>query len=325
MLIATGTSFRAFKDDEMIRFDQEFAKVSAQTQEDTLEIVLTHGIYLRKKTAKKRYLVNGVGKRKKDLTSNLFAVLFEPQDLLIILGSPSNRRNYFNSTLSQIDWKYAQALTNYQKGMKQRNKLLYQIREGEASLSQLEFWDQHLLKHGQYITQQRQKLIDYLNHHKHQSQFLSSIYQTYQIPQDQLIFQFDYDHSHITKERLQHYQQAEIASANTLIGPHRDELMIQFIQNITNQSSLGYKPIASYGSRGQQRLAVLALKLAQANYIHHQTNTRPIILLDDIFSELDHTNDQIVLDIIKNYQTIITTTEITTIDLKTDVKIIKLS
>ncbi len=317
-LIATGSSFRSGYDQEIIHFDNEFAKAEATILKDRLQVLLTKGVYMGKKTSKKRFLVNDVGRRKKDFIQNLKVVLFEPQDLLIILGTPSFRRKLLDNLLTQIDWKYTQALLNYRKGLKQRNKLLFSIREGIALVDQLEFWDQYLLKNGQIITQYRKDFLSYLNNVANQNIFLSSIYDQYDFDKNQVIFRFEYDHSYITEKRLSKYQQAEIGSAKTLIGPHRDDVIINF------KIDKDYKNIANFGSRGQQRLGILALKLGEAEYLREKTNYKPIILLDDIFSELDEVNDLIVMNLIEKYQTIITATEIGDLTKFDDVEIIKL-
>lgn len=343
----------------MIQFNQEFSRVIGtiiqtpftkggmatgqvifdETKEssnhDSLEIILTHGSVQGKKMSKKRYLLNGVGKRKKDFTSQLNTVLFQPQDIDLVIGSPSRRRHYFNEVLSQTDWKYAQAITTYSKAIIRRNKLLSSIREGEASENQLEFWDTMLIKHGSLIHKYREKYLKYLNSATNQSQFIKPLYQKNYISPDTQLFQFDYDHSVISAERLEKYHAAEIASATTLVGPHRDDIEIKYSPKLSSrtdaqQSDTGspihnkFRKLASYGSRGQQRLGVLTLKLGELEYLTQQTKQRPLLLLDDIFSELDNENDQLILELIQKQQTVITATEVDHIQKLGDAQVIKL-
>jgi DNA replication and repair protein RecF len=313
-LLAIGKSFRTGKDEEMIAFDKEFSRVSGDIGGESLEVVLTHGIWQGKKVAKKRFLLNGTGKRRKDFISNLRVVLFEPQDLQLIIGSPARKRNYLDFLLSQVDREYDRSLLAYQKGVRQRNKVLHSINEGRAKTNQLEFWNQLLIKNGEIIRKKREIYIDFLN------QFLAdkSLDIDTKVKKNLPVIFIKYEPNAITTQRLQKYQQAEIATGNTLIGPHRDNFLI-FQKN-------GYKnrDLDTYGSRGEQRLAVLAMKLTELEYIFEKTKERPLLLLDDIFSELDHDHQELVLAIVNKQQTIITTTSLEFVSRKNNIEIVTL-
>jgi len=287
-LLATGRSFRARLEKEMIRNDCEmgFAKGLIKTNglldaENEVEIILTNGEVMAKRTAKKIYKVNGVGKRKSDFVGNLIAVLFRPEDIEIVIGSPSIRRDYLDLVLEQIDRDYLRSSLPYKKGLRQRNKLLLKIRDGEAQRSQLYFWDNFLIKNGDLISDKRREFIDFLNESFHD-------------------LSVEYDASAISKERLAKYSQQEIAVGTTLVGPHRDDFIIKDKKG---------RNLSLFGSRGEQRMSILYLKIAELEFIEKKTDEHPVLLLDDIFSELDENHRDEVLKIIPKQQTIITTTE----------------
>jgi len=307
-LLATGKSFRAQLDTEMIGYGQEFGKVTAKIknnqENEQLQIILTTGQFLGRRIAKKKYLVNGVARRMIDFVGNLRVVFFGPEDLKIILNSPSVRREWLDSVLQQVDREYRRAIVSYYKGLRQRNKLLEQIREGGKPVSVLFFWNKLLLENGQIITDKREELIDFVNQQPGYFDHLKIVYEK----------------NIISQQRLDHYQEKEIAAGVTLTGPHRDDFKI-FSQNHTKERDLH-----AFGSRGEQRTAVFSLKLAELEFISFKTGERPLLLLDDIFSELDHQRRERLLSIIPKQQTIISTADIDLLskkDLK-KMKVIKL-
>ncbi|TSC54022.1 MAG: DNA replication and repair protein RecF [Microgenomates group bacterium LiPW_16] len=289
-LLATGHSFRAEVEREMIRYGKEMSNVKCSAEggsnRETLEIILTTGEVMRAKTAKKFYKVNGVGKRMVDFVGLVRSVLFWPEDLNLVTNSPSLRRKYLDLTLSQVDREYRRSLLSYEKGLRQRNKLLEKIRDEGASRSQLLFWDQLLVKNGGLLTDKRIEFIEFVN-----NLHLSTL---------NLQFKLGYDKSVISADRLEQYAQEEVAVGATLVGPHRDDF--KFL--------LDLRDLSCFGSRGEQRLAVLWLKLCELEFISQKTGERPILLLDDIFSELDHEHRKHVLELIPQQQTIITTTDL---------------
>lgn len=270
MLLATGKSFRADLDSELIQWNEKFSRVKATTDDSKLEIVIT---------PTKKYLVNGVARRHVDFVGNLRAVLFWPEDLELVTDSPSLRRRYLDSILVQVDREYRRNLLSYERGLRQRNRLLDFIRDGKAHRHQLLFWNQLLIRSGSYITDTRQRYIDFVN--------TSKEYFTL------------YDKSIISESRLNQYKDEEIAAKATLVGPHRDDFSINY----------NGRDLSKFGSRGEQRLAVLWLKRGELSYIETETRDRPILLLDDILSELDQAHRAIVLSIIGNQQTIVTSAD----------------
>ncbi|NMC35427.1 DNA replication/repair protein RecF [Candidatus Beckwithbacteria bacterium] len=304
-LLAIGKSFRAGRDEEMVHFGEDFGRVSADVDGQSLEIVLTRGQWQGKKVAKKRFLLSGVAKRRKDFIGRLKIVLFQPQDIDLVLGSPSRRRDYLDMVLSQIDSEYDRSLLSYQKGVRQRNKLLTAISEGRAKISQLEFWDRLLAKDGEIISQKRADYLDFLNRLAAQASFRHQLLGTN--GNDDLLpeFSFAYKPNRISLQRLKNHQAAEVATGVTLVGPHRDDFTFMHQHDSEEPTAL-----ATYGSRGEQRMSVLALKLGELTFVKTKTQEEPVLLLDDIFSELDHPHQEIVLRIIGKQQTIMTTTDL---------------
>ena len=309
-LLSTGKSFRAKVQEEMISYDEEVGRVKGRISQKKsnegkeskdhtdLEITLTRGEITvgespkrTEKAPRKRLKVNGVVRRLIDFSGNFKVTLFAPWHLDLVTESPSGRRDFLDSVLSQIDREYRRAILSYSKGLRQRNKLLLRIREEGLSRSQLLFWNKLLIKNGNYISEKRGEFINYANgtegfdHHE---------------------FSLEYDKSAISEGRLEQYAKEEVAAATTLVGPHRDDMQFS-ISN--SQFSRAKRDLARYGSRGEQRMGVLWLKLAELSYIEEMSGEKPTLLLDDIFSELDHEHREIVFGISKNQQTIITTAD----------------
>ncbi|MBU2632167.1 DNA replication and repair protein RecF [Patescibacteria group bacterium] len=292
-LLSLGKSFRAEKEIDVIKFNEDLARVKGSIQKDNqtldLEVVISSGQFEGTSKFSKKYLVNGVGKRRVDFSANLLSVIFAPNDLEIVVGSPSLRRNFLDDILEQTDYEYRVALATFTKGLRQRNALLSLAREkGIRNEKQFEYWDKLLIENGEKITHKRGEFVAYLNTFK----------------KDIFDFAVIYDKSIISKERLLQYKDAEVGSGVTLVGPHRDDLSFSMFDEPTKST----KEIKSYGSRGQQRLVILQLKLLELEYIGEKTGYSPILLLDDVFSELDEDHIGIVLEASKNQQTIITTT-----------------
>lgn len=296
-LLATGKSFRAGLEQEMISYGKEIGRIKARISQDrtkeTLEILLTTGQVRGEKVAKKKYLLNGISKRRMDFIGELRCVLFGPEDLEIIVNSPSTRRDYLDRVLEQVDREYRRANLSYQKGLRQRNKLLEQIREEGKPRSILFFWDKLLIENGEIITQKREELIEFINQ---QPDYFGDL-------------EIEYDKSGISPQRLEKYAQEEVAAGMTLVGPHRDDFKV----GIKDQAS-ETRDLHVYGSRGEQRTAVFSLKLAELEYLADKTESRPVLLLDDIFSELDQERRKKLLEVIPKQQTIITTTDLDLIE-----------
>jgi len=277
--LATGKSFRAEKEIEVIKEGSPFARCVSEGQAG-LEI-----IWDARERFSKLYRINGVGKRQVDFVGNLRCVLFAPQDIEIVADSPSTRRRYLDSVLNLVYREYRVASHIYEKALRQRNRLLWRIREEGlgARGQQLEYWDELLITNGKIVHEKRREYLEFLG--------------------------FPYDHSIVSAERLERYAAQEIASATTLVGPQRDDFSI----------IIKGKNIKTFGSRGEQRLAIFDIKLGELAYVEKVTGEKPVLLLDDIFSELDHENRHKVLEIIPKQQTIMTTTDLHLVE-KTAIK-----
>lgn len=289
-MASTGNSFRAGKIEEMILFDQELGRCKVKTKkddaEDEVEVIVTRGMVQGKRTQHRLFSVNGVKKRKKDAVGKFFTVLFRPEDMRLIEGSPSRRRSYLDDPLAVLYPAYAASLKTYEQTLRRRNKLLQQVREGEQPRATLQYWNMSLIKHGKVIQ-------------KYRREFLA----TFADVAFPLTFSIQYDASVISAERIEKYLSREIAAGYTLVGPHKDDISI--ILHDGNREL----DMAVFGSRGQQRLAVLWLKYCELEYLAREGGQKPLLLLDDIMSELDDDSQQVVLETLKQYQSVVTSTD----------------
>lgn len=288
-LLSTGVSVRAGRTEEMLNWGAEIATVTGivrNKDEDytSLTVVLTPGVYMGKRTTKRRYLVDGAPRARARFAGRLVAVLFRPEDLRLVEGSPSRRRQYLDEVLSQSASEYARALTAYEGALRRRNRILDEIREGRAERNQLAFWDATMVKNGNIITDYRRSYLEYLS-------ATESAFGRYELL---------YDASTISPERLAKYASEEVSAGHTLVGPHKDDLRMM---------GEGEKDLHIYGSRGEQRLAVLFLKLGAMNYLEEELQVKPLLLLDDIFSELDVEHRREVVAMTMGRQVIITTAD----------------
>lgn len=295
-LLSTGSSFRAGKLAEMIRLDKEYARLKIKLeypdQEFVLEIALSRGVVNGAKAPISKYWRDGAGKRKKDVVGTLLAVSFKPEDLRLIEGSKARRRAYLDEVLSAVDPQYAYFAKINDQILRKRNKLLLNIQQQEMPRSVLGYWDAKLIEAGEYLQTKRANFVKFI--------------QDSTIKLHDLKFSAQYLPSLLSKSRLAEYSRREVAAGHTLIGPHKDDLQVFFeLPAAASQENL-----ATYGSRGQQRLGVLWLKLQQQAFLKNQTGQNPVVLLDDIWSELDKQARDVLVQVVQNHQTIITTTEL---------------
>lgn len=254
----------------------------------------------------KRIRINGVVLRAIDLIGQINVVPFSVLDINIVGGEPSLRRRYLDTTISQVDNRYLRQLQRYNRVVWQRNRLLRHIADKSASPDELIFWDGELVQSGSYIMEKRQQTVaslEYLVHsihyelsgEKQELQFLyirsiDRIIDTRGISSD--------DISEAFASALQSVRNRELAQGVSLLGPHRDDL--RFLSNEVD--------IGTYGSRGEQRILSLSLKLAEAEFIERETKESPILLLDDVLSELDSRRRSCLLQHVARYQQVLMTT-----------------
>ena len=310
--LATGQSHHATSDRQLINFltlrteNLPFAKIVAEAVGRTdpapkrLEIrLILDPTQTGDGRLRKEIFINGVKRRVSDLAGQVNGVLFLPQDLTIIEGSPSDRRRYLDLALGQVDPTYAFALTEYGKVLSQRNALLKQLQERGGSDGQLEFWDEKLCEHGALIINARAAALAELETlasaiHRDLTGGKDGLRLAYHpaydpaaAPEGQLGLPLDVPVHRVglapsevqagLRQRLRETRGEEIARGMTLCGPHRDE-----IRFLASGIDLG-----TYGSRGQARTAVLALKLAEVDWMRTKSGEWPILLLDEVLAELD--------------------------------------
>ena len=251
----------------------------------------------------KRYRVNGVDRRASEMVGQLNAVLFTASDLEFVYGPPSVRRRYLDILISQLDRGYLRSLQRYQNIVRQRNRLLRMVRIGSSRPDELDFWNQQLVLEGQRVTQGRGSAVQNLSRlarpaHEELSGGAESLDLVYRpnvdAGDDESAEAFADAFRRVIEERLDR----EIAQGVTLAGPHRDDVLVL----------AGGASAASYASRGQVRTAALAIKLAEAAHIADRRGQQPVLLLDDVLSELDASRRAHVLSAISNYEQCIIST-----------------
>lgn len=290
-----GEGFRESREEELIRWEQPMANIAGKFR--TLHDELQFQVMFREmgERVEKSYFFN---KTKRTLfqylTDQTRAVLFTPDTIEIITGAPLLRRNYLNKILSAADITYKKKLTNYENAIRRRNKLLEQHRSREDLQDELTFWDQYLEENGSYITAKREEYIKWLNENN---------------TLDTRSFEVRYRKNEISVARLHETFELERKMRKTSIGPQKDDIEIYITSAKTT------KNVALYGSRSEQRLTMFWMKLNEIRYIEAEIGKRPLLLLDDVFSELDMSNKATVMNLISEYQTILTTTEEELLDL----------
>jgi DNA replication and repair protein RecF len=288
--LLSGTGFREVKELELIQFEKEQAILSGIFSDGLNN---THNqIQLLKadnNRTKKNFFINKTKKSVQKFKSTTpQAVLFAPEDIQIITGSPSRRRRYFDEVLSNIDPVYKNKLHNYEEALRKRNKILETFESESKLREELKFWDNFLIEQSNYIVAKRQAYIDFLNEHNHL---------------EAKLFRLLYSSNPFNDIELQKIKERELFLRRTLIGPHKDDYKLFMKKEDRDQE------VDLYGSRSEQRIALFWLKRNELLYFESKSEFRPILLLDDIFSELDDENRVLIMEIIVGYQTIATTTE----------------
>jgi DNA replication and repair protein RecF len=322
--LATTRSPRAGADRELVRWDaqgdigvQPFARLTCDVKRIDgrvrLEVVVQRradddGQLLS--ASVKTVRVDRRAVRAVDLVGNLRVVLFTPADIALVTGAPSERRRYLDVTLSQLDGRYVRTLSHYNKVVQQRNSLLRGWRERRRSIrgaeDELAFWDRELALAGAYVLRERLRAVAELN------TLVGPIFCQVIAGTIPLITRYQSSIPEIdasTEERaieqafirhLGRLRDDELGRGQTLVGPHRDDLLL----------SIGEVSVGTYGSRGQQRSATLALKLGEAALMRGRTGDAPVLLLDDLLSELDSERRRHLLSTIDqpDQQTLVTAT-----------------
>ena len=281
VLLSSGRSHRSSTDTEMVRWGADFGRASAQVEtaarREELEVVVHakgSGPGFRK-----RIRVNGVNRRASALPSVLRTVLFAPEDMLLIIGSPSLRRNLLDALVAQREPTAAAVMSTYQRTLTQRNSLLRRIREEEAGRAELAYWDTVIVDNGSLILDWRQQTLSAMAGplavaHREIAPEETSLALRYASNAEPGPSESNED---ALRRRLRETADKEVWNGATLVGPHRDDFVFE---------SAG-RELTEFASRGQQRTAILALKLAELDLLTLLDGRPPLLLLDDVFSELD--------------------------------------
>ncbi|MDD6695261.1 MAG: DNA replication/repair protein RecF [Firmicutes bacterium] len=290
-LSATTKSHKGSKDKEIIRFGQDEAHIRTNLDKEGMEYRVDMHL---KKSKSKGIAVNGQHlKKAAQLLGLLNVVFFSPEDLSIIKNGPSERRRFVDMELCQIDKYYLYNLNQYNKIVNQRNKLLKDFYHNTDIYETLHVWDMQLVTYGKQIIERRKEFVDQLN------EIIYGIHKNLSGGREELVIVYEPDTEAENFEyELQKFREKDIKYKMTSVGPHRDDF--SFVVNGVD--------IRKYGSQGQQRTAALSLKLSEIELVKKVTGDNPVLLLDDVLSELDSNRQNYLLNNIGNIQTIITCT-----------------
>lgn len=288
-----GTSFRS-SDSEVLKRDSPWWKIDIIQFDGRKRIVK----YDPSRTSgKKQFVVDDKTHYRLPAKNKYPIVLFEPEDLRLLNGSPSRRRQFIDRFISQLNPFYHTNILRYERALKQRNNLL---KKATINRDELFAWDIALAEHGAYIIEQRILFIEQINDK------LSDAYNNIAHTNDEVSVHYSHTFIGDIKQRLlgelHAYYEKDRALGNTSTGPHRHDLIFK----------LNQLPALSTASRGENRTIVLALKFLEVDIIEQLTGNKPIILLDDVFSELDLTRQDALSNTISSHQIIITSTHAVT-------------
>jgi len=296
-MCAYGKSFRAKKDEETIKFGEDLSQVVINykrlDREGTIKLEIG---------SNKNFYINGIKQNKlSDIIGKINIVIFKPDDIDIIKDGPQKRRRFLDIMISSLKPNYLHLLNNYNKVLEQRNNYLRQIKFENKSKEMLEIWDEQLATYSEKISEYRRNFIEKIQErivviHKNITKSGKDLGNSENI-------EIKYSYNGITKkdfyDKLLKNRLNDIQKGYTTTGIHRDDFMIY----------INEMPVNVYGSQGQQRTSILALKLAELQIVHDEIGEEPILLLDDFMSELDENRRNSILENIKNNQVIITCTD----------------
>ena len=295
---ATTKSHKLSKDKEIIRFGKQEAHIRTIIEKDDIETRVD--MHLRNSKSK-GIAIDGVKiKKAAELMGLTKIVFFSPEDLSIIKNGPAERRRFIDIELCQLDNFYLYNLNNYNKIVNQRNNLLKNLFVNPELKDTLSIWDKQLISYGSKIIERRKQFVDQLN------EIIASIHSNLSGEKEKLrlIYEPNVDIESYASS-LENSHDRDIKLKQTTIGPHRDDISFNVISESTNNIEID---IRKYGSQGQQRTAALSLKLSEIELVKKITKDTPILLLDDVLSELDSNRQNFLLNSIGNIQTIITCT-----------------
>ena len=287
----TTKSHRGSKDREIISFDKDEAHIKLIVRKNGIP----HRIDMHlKKTKSKGVAIDGIPiRRAVDLLGIINIVFFSPEDLNIIKSGPAERRRFMDMELCQLDKLYVHNLLNYNRALLQRNKLLKDISFQPSLEDTLDVWDEQLVNYGCELIRIRRNFINNLN------DIIFNIHRKLSGDKEELILGYEPSVKEDEfKKELDISRERDIRQKITGCGPHRDDMSF----------NIGEMDIRRYGSQGQQRTCALSLKLSEIELVKKITGDNPVLLLDDVLSELDGNRQNYLLDSIDSVQTIVTCT-----------------
>ena len=297
-LSITSKSHRSSNDKELINFSKDESHIKLIIEKKEIENRID--IHIRKNKSKGIAINSLALKRASELFGMANVIFFSPEDLGIIKNGPSERRKFIDMELCQLDKIYLHSLMEYNKILNQRNKLLKEIGFKTDLEDTLDIWDAQLIKYGKEIIKQREYFIYLLNN------IIKDIHSELTTNKEELEIVYDKNVSiEEFENKLKKYRDNDLRLKNTNIGPHRDDIAF-FIKFNKNEIIDARK----FASQGQQRTVALSLKLAEIELVKDFTSDYPILLLDDVLSELDESRQTKLLDSIKHIQAIISCTGI---------------
>lgn len=291
--LALGKSFRSGTLTDFLAWEKPHGRIRGTAESGELEV------FFEREPQSKKIKKHGKIASAKEFLGSIHIVLFTPDSLEMITGSPRLRRQYFDRLLVQLSPEYFEAHSNYQRALKQRNALLKIGHYG----SEMDVWEMRLAVEAEKIWSRRLEFSKFLNG------IISELYRSISGGAEEI--------SLIYEPETEHFEERLASSRNftTEEGPHRDDFHI----------FLNGKNISETGSRGEQRSAVLALKIAQIRYIEEKSGRKPILLLDDVFSELDSERQKHLCDLISDYQTVITSCSLDQVNTLKNAKVYRIS
>ena len=292
-LCGTSKSHKGSKDREIIRFEQDEAHIRMMVGKDSMSYKID--MHLRKNKAK-GVAINGLPiKKARELLGVVNLVFFSPEDLNIIKNGPGERRRFMDAELCQLDKLYLTDLAGYNHVLNQRNKLLKDMYKQPDLGATLDVWDMQLVKYGKKLIESRERFVEELG------VIVAEIHRNLTGGREELMVRYEKNVSADEFERkLQTSRKRDLKVKMSMTGPHRDDLLFE-VKGVD---------IRRFGSQGQQRTAALSLKLAEIELVKRAIKDTPVLLLDDVLSELDSSRQQYLLDSIHDIQTLITCTGI---------------
>lgn len=303
----TGRSFRTRDDKDMIQFHKDFARIHLELEESTTSTTLD--LALLKNSSKEirinRIPIHTYG----ELIGKALVIVFSPDDLRLVKEGPQERRRYLDREISLISPAYYHALIRYNKALKQRNKLLKILQFNPSQRDTLVSWDEHLCASGADIILRRLEFIRQISEISHDMHYEISVGKelltVHYVSHDDFSADSAYDTIAAgMKEKLAANADSDIHRGTTSVGPHRDDFILK-VNGLV---------LRDYGSQGQHRSAALALKLSGIEIIKRETGRYPVVLLDDVMSELDPGRQNALLSSLANAQIIMTSTDTANLD-----------